>query len=66
VDIDSLPRSCTVTHINLNDGTVEGFMNPELELVCVQHHPEAAPGPHDANYMFGRFREWMERRRSAV
>jgi carbamoyl-phosphate synthase small subunit len=66
VDIDSLPRSCTVTHINLNDGTVEGFMNPELELFCVQHHPEAAPGPHDANYMFGRFREWMERRRSAV
>ena len=66
VDIDSLPSSCTVTHVNLNDGTVEGFQNEELRLLCVQHHPEAAPGPHDAAYMFRRFREWMEQQRSAV
>lgn len=66
VDIDSLPSSCTVTHINLNDDTVEGFMSEELRLFCVQHHPEAAPGPHDATYMFSRFREWMARQRAAV
>lgn len=65
VDIESLPRSCTVTHINLNDQTVEGFQSEELRLLCVQHHPEAAPGPHDANYMFQRFRAWMDAHCSA-
>ncbi len=67
VDIDSLPPSCGITHINLNDGTVEGFENKELRLFCVQHHPEAAPGPHDSSYMFERFRQWMlEQRATSV
>jgi carbamoyl-phosphate synthase small subunit len=63
VDMNSLPPQCTVTHINLNDATVEGFQNEALRLFCVQHHPEAAPGPHDAMYMFSRFREWMKAHR---
>jgi carbamoyl-phosphate synthase small subunit len=61
VDIDSLPSTCRVTHINLNDQTVEGFDNEDPRLFCVQYHPEAAPGPHDSTYLFARFREWMEK-----
>ena len=46
-----------VTHVNLNDGTVEGLMHRELPIFAVQYHPEAAPGPHDARPLFGRFLE---------
>jgi carbamoyl-phosphate synthase small subunit len=52
-----------VTHINLNDGTVEGVAHRELPLFSVQYHPEAAPGPHDSVYLFDRFVEAMARRR---
>ncbi|NNE44325.1 MAG: carbamoyl phosphate synthase small subunit, partial [Gemmatimonadetes bacterium] len=44
-----------VTHRSLFDGTVEGMMHPDLALYCVQYHPEAAPGPHDAGYLWDEF-----------
>jgi carbamoyl-phosphate synthase small subunit len=47
------------THVNLNDGTLEGMSHRELPIFSVQYHPEASPGPHDANYLFGRFRGLM-------
>ncbi|MBI1352995.1 MAG: glutamine-hydrolyzing carbamoyl-phosphate synthase small subunit [Acidobacteria bacterium] len=61
VDPDSLPAGSTeVTHINLNDQTVEGFRSTKDPLFCVQYHPEAAPGPHDSRYLFDDFRTLME------
>ncbi len=60
LDAESLRRAgeaLEITHINLNDGTVEGLAHAELPLFSVQYHPEAAPGPNDARYFFGRFRE---------
>lgn len=59
VDAESLPREAEVTHLNLNDRTVEGLRHRELPLFSVQYHPEAAPGPHDAISLFDRFVEMM-------
>ena len=59
VDMDSLKDKADLTHINLNDDTVEGFTHKELSLFSVQHHPEASPGPHDSAYLFKRFVEMM-------
>jgi carbamoyl-phosphate synthase small subunit len=56
VDGDSLERiGAEVTHINLNDQSVEGFVHAEKRVLSVQFHPEASPGPHDAAYVFSRF-----------
>jgi carbamoyl-phosphate synthase small subunit len=55
VDPDSLPAGCVATEINLNDGTVEAFGVAGRPILSVQYHPEAAPGPHDASPLFGRF-----------
>ncbi len=59
VDIDSLPNSVEITHINLNDNTLEGMRHLEYPAFSVQYHPEASPGPHDASYLFSRFMDMM-------
>ncbi len=55
VKADSLPAGIEVTHVNLNDGCVEGLRAPALKAFSVQYHPEASPGPHDASYLFDEF-----------
>jgi carbamoyl-phosphate synthase small subunit len=62
VDPDSLPATARVTHLNLYDGTVEGLCHVDKPIYSVQYHPEASPGPHDADYLFTQFIETMERR----
>jgi carbamoyl-phosphate synthase small subunit len=64
VDADSLKGAAEVTHLNLNDNTVEGLAHRELPIFSVQYHPESSPGPHDANYLFRRFIDLMTRHRS--
>ncbi len=59
VDADSLEGAVEVTHVNLNDRTVEGLRHREEPIFSVQYHPEASPGPHDASYLFARFRDLM-------
>ena len=63
VDADSLKGATEVTHLNLNDNTVEGLAHRELPIFSVQYHPESSPGPHDASYLFRRFTEMMEQQR---
>jgi len=59
VDLDSLGDAACLGHENLNDQTVEGIRHCTLPIFSVQHHPEASPGPHDSQYLFGRFVEMM-------
>ena len=59
VDAESLPDGAVVTHLNLNDGDVEGMRAEHLRAFSVQYHPEAGPGPHDARYLFGEFTDLM-------
>jgi len=66
VDAESLRAAgepVEITHINLNDGTVEGIAHATRPIFSVQYHPEASPGPHDAGYLFGRFREMVLRKK---
>jgi carbamoyl-phosphate synthase small subunit len=61
VDPDTLNlNEIEVTHMNLNDQTLEGFRHRNHPVFCVQYHPEAAPGPHDSHYLFGDFIKLME------
>jgi carbamoyl-phosphate synthase small subunit len=60
VDVESLGGRAELTHVNLNDQTVEGLSHRSLPLFSVQYHPESSPGPHDARYLFGRFVELMD------
>lgn len=64
VDADSLNSQIDITHLNLNDRTVAGLRHSNLPLFSVQYHPEASPGPHDADYLFEEFVKLMREKRS--
>ncbi len=65
VDLKSLKKAdIEMININLNDQTLEGLRHKTLPIMSVQHHPEAAPGPHDAQYLFGHFIDMMEKEKS--
>lgn len=62
VDLDSIRgHDVEITHINLNDNTLEGFRHATYPIFAVQYHPEASPGPHDARYLFDRFKDLMDK-----
>ena len=61
VDLETLEgQDVEITHINLNDNTLEGFRHRKLPIFSVQYHPEASPGPHDARYLFDEFKRLMQ------
>jgi carbamoyl-phosphate synthase small subunit len=62
VDPASLPPEVTPTHVNLYDSTLEGFRHRTKPVFSVQYHPEASPGPHDADYLFCQFLDAIEQR----
>ena len=65
VDIDTLPKGeLEITHVNLNDKTLEGLQHKKHPLFCVQYHPENAPGPHDSDYLFTRFYDMIQNSKS--
>ncbi len=61
VDVDTLPDNVRVTHTSLFDGSLQGFELIDKPVFCFQGHPEASPGPHEADYLFNRFIEMMKR-----
>ncbi|MDA0866071.1 MAG: carbamoyl phosphate synthase small subunit, partial [Cyanobacteria bacterium] len=67
LDADSIPAAeVEITHLNLNDRTVAGLRHKTLPLFSVQYHPEASPGPHDADYLFRQFVDLMREHKSAA
>jgi len=66
VTADSLGEDVEITHLNLNDQTVAGLRHKTLPLFSVQYHPEASPGPHDADYLFKQFVDLMREHRAAA
>ena len=56
--VQTLPENMEVTHVNINDGTVEGMKHKQLPIYSVQFHPEASAGPQDSEYIFDRFLEY--------
>jgi len=62
VDLSSISDPMVeLTHVNLNDNTLEGLRHPKLKAFSVQYHPEASPGPHDADYLFEEFLQFLEK-----
>jgi carbamoyl-phosphate synthase small subunit len=57
---EGMPDDLEITHLNLNDQTVEGIRHKEFPAFAVQYHPEASAGPHDSHYLFGQFRELIQ------
>jgi carbamoyl-phosphate synthase small subunit len=66
VEESSLPDSLALTHINLNDKSVEGFSHRALPIFAVQYHPEASPGPHDSRYLFQRFCDFINAKQPSL
>lgn len=58
--VDKIPEKMEITHININDNSIEGMKSRELNIMCVQYHPEAWPGPEDSNYLFDDFLSIIE------
>jgi carbamoyl-phosphate synthase small subunit len=62
VDLNTLgEKGATMTHINLNEDSLEGIKNDSLKAFAVQYHPEASPGPHDSAYLFNQFADMMDK-----
>jgi carbamoyl-phosphate synthase small subunit len=67
IDPDSLPQAMVeISHLNLNDHTVAGVRHKSLPIFSVQYHPEASPGPHDADYLFAQFVQAMRAARQPL
>jgi carbamoyl-phosphate synthase small subunit len=60
VDEESLPNALEITHINLNDNTIEGLRHKELPIFSIQYHSEDSPGPWDSRYLFDKFVEMVK------
>jgi len=64
VDADTLPATARITHVSLFDGSLQGFELIDKSAFCFQGHPEASPGPHEADYLFDKFIRMMRQRKN--